>query len=164
MLAAPVALDLSALSVRDPDGAGWPAVSAMRIPGGFVSEHLAIVPTNGDRRVPHVAPSMGTPEDVACAHAVIRLEAKGDRAWWRCDACQTPFAPAILAPRPIDVEPALEYLSVRQLAERIPYTEGAIRNLMSRGVLRLGIHYTKPHARPIFEWAAIVEWLKVRGA
>lgn len=35
-----------------------------------------------------------------------------------CEACGIPFAP-VLEPKAVDVAPASEYLSVRQLAERI---------------------------------------------
>lgn len=128
-----------------------------------MSDRLALV-ASLERRGSNAAPFTTDPAHLACAHAVIRLQTEADRAWWRCDICATPFAPAIIAPRPVDPEPALEYLSVRQLAEKIPYSEGAIRNLMSCGVLRLGTHFTKPHGRPIFEWSAVVEWLKARGA
>ena len=34
-----------------------------------------------------------------------------------------------------------EYLSVAELARRIPYAEQTIRNLMNQGVLRLDVHY-----------------------
>jgi hypothetical protein len=52
-----------------------------------------------------------------------------------------------------------EYLSIRELAERIPYSEGTIRNLMSKGQLRIGEHYVKPRGRVMFRWAAIRTWL-----
>jgi hypothetical protein len=102
---------------------------------------------------------------VGCAHAVIRLRTEENRAWWACDACGTPFAPARSAGDSIDVAPALEYLSIRQLAGRIPYSEGAIRNMMSRGVFRLGVHFTKPNGgRPVFHWRAVQEWTRSQPA
>ncbi len=52
-----------------------------------------------------------------------------------------------------------EYLSIRELAERIPYSKSTIRNLMSKGQLRLGEHYVKPRGRVMFRWAAIRAWL-----
>ena len=52
-----------------------------------------------------------------------------------------------------------EYLSIRELSERIPYTEGTIRNLMSKGQLRLGEHYVKPRGRVMFRWPAVRAWL-----
>lgn len=52
-----------------------------------------------------------------------------------------------------------EYLSIRELSERIPYSEGTIRNLMSKGQLKLGEHYVKPRGRVMFRWAAVRTWL-----
>jgi hypothetical protein len=56
-------------------------------------------------------------------------------------------------------ERAEEYLSVADLSRRIPYAPQTIRNLMSRGVFRLGVHYVKPRGRVIFKWSAIRAWL-----
>lgn len=61
--------------------------------------------------------------------------------------------------RRVDGAADVEYLSIRELAERIPYSEGAIRNLMTRGVFRLGEHYVKPRGRVAFRWSAIRAWL-----
>jgi hypothetical protein len=44
---------------------------------------------------------------------------------------------------------------------------GSIRNLMSRGALKLGEHYVKPQGRVIFRWNAVRAWLETnerRGA
>jgi len=57
-----------------------------------------------------------------------------------------------------------EYLSIRELAERIPYSEGTIRNLMSKGQLRLGEHYVKPRGRVMFRWTAVRGWLDAARA
>lgn len=46
-----------------------------------------------------------------------------------------------------------EYLSVSQLSERVPYKPKTIRNLMCRGVLREGVHFTRLTGRPIFLWS-----------
>lgn len=98
---------------------------------------------------------------VGCVHAVIRLRTEESRAWWACEICGTPFAPALSPGDSIDVAEPLEYLSIRQLAGRIPYSEGAIRNMMSRGVFRLGVHFTKPNGgRPVFHWPAVQEWTR----
>jgi hypothetical protein len=98
---------------------------------------------------------------LACAHAVVTLHTEGHRAWWACDTCGIPFSPASSRSSPIDATPAPEYLSIRQLAGRIPYSEGAIRNMMSRGVFRLGVHYTKPNGgRPVFHWPAVQDWTR----
>jgi hypothetical protein len=98
---------------------------------------------------------------VGCAHAVVKLRTEENRAWWACEACGTPFSPANSPADSIDVAPPLEYLSIRQLAGRIPYSEGAIRNMMSRGVFRLGVHFTKPNGgRPVFHWPTVQEWTR----
>jgi hypothetical protein len=74
-------------------------------------------------------------------------------------ACDAPPAPAML-PTPLDSHEAKEYLSLRELARRIPYAEQTIRNLMSRGVLRQGEHYLKPRTRIVFRWSKVREWLE----
>ena len=102
---------------------------------------------------------------IGCAHAVVKLRTDESRAWWACEACRTPFSPASSPGESVDAAQPLEYLSVRQLAGRIPYSEGAIRNMMSRGVFRLGVHYTKPNGgRPIFHWPAVQEWTRSQPA
>lgn len=53
-----------------------------------------------------------------------------------------------------------EWLSVAELARRIPYREQTLRNLMSRGVLRLGTHFVKPRGRVVFRWSAVEAWLE----
>lgn len=123
--------------------------------------------------MPHLEPQMprsvgdhraGEMILIACAHAVVRLRADGNRAWWACEACGVLFSPAGSPTEPIDGRPAPEYLSIRQLADRIPYSEGAIRNMISRGVFRLGVHYTKPNGgRPVFHWPAVQEWTRSRS-
>jgi len=102
---------------------------------------------------------------IGCAHAVVRLRTDESRAWWACEACRIPFSPATSRGESIDAAQSPEYLSIRQLAGRIPYSEGAIRNMMSRGVFRLGVHYTKPNGgRPIFHWPAVQEWTRSQPA
>src|SRR5690242_139850 len=66
---------------------------------------------------------------IGCAHAVIRLRTDESRAWWACEACRTPFSPATSPAESVDAAEPLEYLSIRQLAGRIPYSEGAIRHM-----------------------------------
>jgi hypothetical protein len=53
-----------------------------------------------------------------------------------------------------------EYLSVEQLAERIPYKRKTIHNLMWRGVFLEGVHFTRLTGRPIFFWSKVQELLK----
>lgn len=73
-------------------------------------------------------------------------------------AASTP--PSATLARPLDSDETREYLSLRELARRIPYAEQTIRNLMSRGVLRLGEHYLKPRSRIVFRWSKVREWLE----
>jgi len=53
-----------------------------------------------------------------------------------------------------------EYLSVGQLAERIPYKAKTIRNLMCQGVFLEGVHFTRLTGRPIFLWSRVQERLR----
>ena len=126
---------------------------------------MSVIP-NADARSRAATPGyMGE----SCAHALVRLatEALGPatRAWWACEACGAPFAPIgngvpETPPAPVDVPSPKEYLSVRELAALIPYSEGTLRNLVSQGRLALGTHYSKPRGRVMFHWPAIQAWLK----
>ncbi len=60
-------------------------------------------------------------------------------------------------------EPQLEYLSVKQLASRIPYREQTIRNLLSAGEFTEGVHYYKRRRRVVFRWSEIERWLSERA-
>jgi hypothetical protein len=53
-----------------------------------------------------------------------------------------------------------EYLTVRQAAERIKYREQAVRNMMSAGAFRRGLHYYKRRGRVLFLWSRIEQWLE----
>lgn len=53
-----------------------------------------------------------------------------------------------------------EYLSVGQLAERIPYKPKTIRNLMCQGVFLEGVHFTRLTGRPIFIWSRVQQLLR----
>ena len=55
------------------------------------------------------------------------------------------------------------YLSVRQLAARIPYAEQTIPSLMSSGELVEGEHYFKRRRRVIFSWPAMRAWVEQQG-
>jgi hypothetical protein len=72
-----------------------------------------------------------------------------------------PLMPTIPATAPDSSSRATseEYLSISDLATRIPYAPQTIRNLMSRGVFQLGVHYLKPRGRVIFRWSAVQRWL-----
>lgn len=102
----------------------------------------------------------------ACAHAFIALRKEGSgreaRAWWACEGCGTPFIPFVGSSFAASVDDVgtPEYLSVRELAKRVPYSEGTLRNLMSAGVLKRGVHYDKPAGRVIFRWDAMRAWVE----
>ena len=54
-----------------------------------------------------------------------------------------------------------EYLTVKELAERIKLAPQTIYNLISLGRFVLGIHYVKPSPKKVlFKWAAVVAWLE----
>lgn len=57
-----------------------------------------------------------------------------------------------------------EYLTVRQAAERIKYREQTVRNMMSAGVFRRGLHYHKRRGRVLFLWSRIEQWLEEDAA
>jgi hypothetical protein len=59
-------------------------------------------------------------------------------------------------------EPQAEYLSVKQLASRIPYREQTIRNFVSAGEFREGVHYYKRRGRVMFRWSEVERWLSER--
>ena len=53
-----------------------------------------------------------------------------------------------------------EYLSIAQLARRIPYKPKTIRNLMCQGVFLEGVHFTRLTGRPIFLWSRVEDLLR----
>jgi hypothetical protein len=52
------------------------------------------------------------------------------------------------------------YVSIAELAELTPWTDQAIRTMISRGILRKGKHYFHVGRRPVFKWAAIVAFIE----
>jgi len=55
------------------------------------------------------------------------------------------------------------YFSTRELAERGPYTEDAIRRMVSRGTLRRGVHWFQPGGRKgriVFDIEAIDAFIR----
>lgn len=57
-----------------------------------------------------------------------------------------------------------EYLSVKELAARIPYCEQTIRNMMCALELEEGVHYYRRRRRVIFIWSKVEAWLRARQA
>lgn len=58
------------------------------------------------------------------------------------------------------VPPVREFLSITQLCARVPLSEQSIRNLMALGRLEEGREFVRRGRRVIFDWQAMVEWLK----
>jgi hypothetical protein len=81
----------------------------------------------------------------------------GDLAWpvWIFEEDREEVS--MVGDEPEDFE--TEYLTIAQLSRRIHYTPQTIRNLMSQGVFRLGVHYVKPRRRVLFKWSTIEQWL-----
>ena len=57
---------------------------------------------------------------------------------------------------------AEEYLTIKQLAQRLGLTPKTVRNKMGTGgVFRKGVHYFSPAGiGPRFKWSAVVDWLE----
>lgn len=70
---------------------------------------------------------------------------------------------------PTEVQPESDdtFLSLEQVAERIPYSPKTIRKLMGNGELKEGEHYFRPRglrrARPVFAWKAMERWIRDRA-
>ena len=53
-----------------------------------------------------------------------------------------------------------QYLTTKELSERIKMAPGSIRNHVSSGVFQRNVHYVKPTSRKIlYVWSAIEAWL-----
>ena len=52
------------------------------------------------------------------------------------------------------------YLSIAELAQLTPWTDQAIRTMLSKGMLREGVQFFYVGRRPIFKWAAIVAFIE----
>jgi hypothetical protein len=56
-----------------------------------------------------------------------------------------------------------EYLNAEQLAAITPWSEQAIHRMVSRGVLRQGVHFFQPfgtRSQLVFKWRAIVNLIE----
>ena len=53
-----------------------------------------------------------------------------------------------------------EYLTVRELSDKIKFSKQSLYNLIHRGTFILGKHYLKPTPKKIlFKWSAIRKWM-----
>lgn len=66
-------------------------------------------------------------------------------------------------PRPVDAPVCKPYLSIAELAQLTPWTDQAIRTMISRGVFREGEHYFHVGRRPVFKWVAVVGFIERGG-
>jgi len=55
---------------------------------------------------------------------------------------------------------AKPYLSILELSQVTPWTELAIRTMMSRGILKRGVHYFDVGRRRFFKWVAVVAFIE----
>lgn len=53
-----------------------------------------------------------------------------------------------------------EFLSPKELAERIPYSEATLRGFTQNGTFREGVEFTHKRRRVIFFWSAVRHWLQ----
>jgi hypothetical protein len=54
-----------------------------------------------------------------------------------------------------------EYLTISEVAARLKLTPKTVRNKMSSGVFRQGVHYVRPKGLGTrFKWGAVVAWLE----
>jgi hypothetical protein len=68
-----------------------------------------------------------------------------------------------MAAQPIAVPSSPKpYLSIRDLAACTPWTEQAIRTMMSKGIFCEGEHFFHVGRKPIFKWEAIVFFIEQR--
>jgi hypothetical protein len=52
------------------------------------------------------------------------------------------------------------YLSIAELAQLTPWTDQAIRTMLSKGKLQEGVHFFYVGRRPVFKWEAIVAFIE----
>jgi len=60
----------------------------------------------------------------------------------------------------VDTPTSKPYLSIAELAQLTPWTDQAIRTMISRGIFREGVHYFYVGRRPVFKWTAIVGFIE----
>jgi len=54
-----------------------------------------------------------------------------------------------------------EYLTIEELAAHLKIKSKTVRNKMSAGIFKKGVHYFHPRGLgPRFKWSAIVAWLE----
>jgi hypothetical protein len=61
---------------------------------------------------------------------------------------------------PVDAAVCKPYLSISELAKLTPWTDQAIRTMISRGIFREREHYFYVGRRPVFNWSAVVGFIE----
>jgi len=57
-----------------------------------------------------------------------------------------------------------EYLTVKEVATRLKLSPKTVKNKMTAGVFRRGVHYFAPPGMgPRFKWSAVVTWIEQAG-
>ena len=57
-----------------------------------------------------------------------------------------------------------EYLTIKEVSQRIKMSPGTIRNLIWKKAFRENVHYLKPTPRKVlFIWTAVEDWLHGRN-
>jgi excisionase family DNA binding protein len=54
-----------------------------------------------------------------------------------------------------------QYLTIKEVAERLKLSPKTIKNKMASGAFRQGVHYFRPPGMQVrFKWSAVVAWLE----
>jgi hypothetical protein len=70
---------------------------------------------------------------------------------------------SVMASNQIPAQPK-PYVSTRELSALTPWTEQAIRTMISKGILRESEHFFHVGRRPVFKWEAIVQFIEHRDS
>lgn len=56
---------------------------------------------------------------------------------------------------------AEEYLTIKELADRLKLSPKTVQNKMAVGTFRKGVHYFRPEGMTArFKWSAIINWME----
>jgi hypothetical protein len=54
-----------------------------------------------------------------------------------------------------------EYLTIRELSDRLKLSPKTVKNKMAAGIFQKGVHFFSPKGLgPRFKWSAVVAWLE----
>lgn len=64
----------------------------------------------------------------------------------------------------MSISPDERYLTVKELSEKIKFSQQSIYNMIHKGVFVKGCHYIKPRPKKVlFLWSAVSIWLESQG-